>query len=172
MVLSPRVKINFSDHQTSQSLMISNQFYQALPNCVWCSPVQNRHTNIKKTQTSHFFTSLFFFFLFPPKKTSRNIQVSFLWLPVLKYANSIKARDDLQSSQSVFSIISRCQFNLLLLLPFYIIKRMSMKTCYLNDCFLSADIKQQSWENRVTEQVLGNIWFWNDIINSYSKERN
>lgn len=31
-----------------------------------------------------------------------------------------------------------------------------MKTCYLNDCFLSADIKQQSWENRVTEHVLGN----------------
>ena len=100
--------------------------------------------------------SLWFDHFFFSKKTSTNIQVSFPWLPVLKYANSIKARDDLQSSQSVFSIISRCQFNLLLLLPFYIIKRMSMKTCYLNDCFLSADIKQQSWENRVTEHVLGN----------------
>lgn len=34
-----------------------------------------------------------------------------------------------------------------------------MKTRYLNDCFLSADIKQQSRENRVTEHVLENIWF-------------
>lgn len=122
--------------------------------------VQNQHTNTEKTQNIMFLHKSSFPSPPPPKKkTSRNIQVSFLWLPVLKYANSIKARDDLQSSQSVFSIISRCQFNLLLLLPFYIIKRMSMKTRYLNDCFLSADIKQQSRENRVTEHVLENIWF-------------
>lgn len=108
MVLSPRVKFNSSDHQAGQFLSDHNsaKCYQTVYDVLF--------TTSTEKLTSHFFTSHFFFFL---KKTpSRNIPVSFLWLPVLKYANSIKARDDLKSSQSVFSIISRCQFNLLLLL--------------------------------------------------------
>lgn len=151
-VLPPRVKINSSDHKSvaQWSLTIFTKCYQTV-----CEALLFKITTqtLKKTPNFTFLYKSSFFFLKKnknqknKKQTSRNIQVSFLWLPVLKYANSIKARDDLQSSQSVFSIISRCQFNLLLLLPFYIIKRMSVKTCYLNDCFLIADIKQQSWEN-------------------------
>lgn len=129
--------------------MISNDFTKCYQTVCEALPFKISTQTLKKKPKLHISLQVIFFLLKKKKKqkTSRNIQVSFLWLPVLKYANSIKARDDLQSSQSVFSIISRCQFNLLLLLPFYIIKRMSMKTCYLNDCFLIADIKQQSWEN-------------------------